>query len=107
MERGRRRAYDEAAGNEIKEEIKKIRDRSSAKEKTNGPETKNGIITCSHYVNVRREPDPESDVVEILRKGDWVIIHESANEEFYKISTSVNKDVYITKKYVREGKRDE
>lgn len=66
-----------------------------------GPETKNGIIINSLYVKMRKEPDFESDVIELLKKGDRVIMHERSNE-FYRVSTTKNRVGYIAAQYVTE-----
>ncbi len=72
-----------------------------AEVESNGPETKNGIITNSLFVNVRKEPNIESDSVEVLRRGDKVkLIKKVAG--FYEVNTSVNKHVYISSDFIEE-----
>lgn len=63
---------------------------------------KNGTVINSLNVKVRKEPSYEADVVEVLRKGDKVVIL-GVFEDFYKISTSVNRNVYISSNYIKEG----
>lgn len=82
-------------------EVKEIREVSPAELETTGPETKNGTVVNSLYVNVRKEPSYESDVLEVLRKGDKVIILGKSGE-FYKVSTSVNKIAYIFSEFIKE-----
>lgn len=89
---------DENMFQEIEE---KTTESSSAEVKKNGPETKNGIVVNSLHVNARKEPSYESDVLELLRKGDKVIILGKEGE-FYKISTSKNKIAYISSKFIKE-----
>lgn len=73
-----------------------------ADEGTNGPETKNGIITNSLLVSVRKGPSYESDVLEVLQKGDKVVILGEDKNSFLKVSTKLNKVAYIFSNYVRE-----
>lgn len=94
--------YDLEPLTEQQSEEQQITEESPAEVETNGPETKNGIIVKSLHVKVRREPSYESEVMELLRRGDRVIIHGKVGE-FYKISTSTNKFVYIAAAYVKEG----
>lgn len=76
---------------------------SPAEVETTGPETINGIVTNSIHVKVRRGPSLESDPIEVLRNGDKVTIFGEENG-FYKISTSLNNNVYISKDFVMEEK---
>lgn len=82
-------------------EVREIREVSPAELETTGPETKNGTVANSLYVNVRKEPSYESDVLEVLRKGDKVIVLGKSGE-FYKVSTSVNKIAYISSEFIKE-----
>ena len=83
----------------VNEEVKET---FPAKVETMDPKTRNGIIVGAMNVKVRRKPKLDEDnVVEILRQGDKVkILGET--KEFYKVSTSVNRDVYIFKPFVKE-----
>lgn len=87
----------------IGDDFIKEKEVSSAEVKTNGPETKNGIIANGLFVKVRKDPSNESDenVIEVLRKGDKVTILGRV-KNFYKVSTSVNKEGYILSLYVKE-----
>lgn len=82
-------------------EVREIREVSPAELETTGPETKNGTVANSLYVNVRKEPSYESDVLEVLRKGDKVIVLGKSGE-FYKVSTSINKIAYISSEFIKE-----
>lgn len=82
-------------------EVREIREVSPAELETTGPETKNGTVANSLYVNVRKEPSYESDVLEVLRKGDKVIVLGKSGD-FYKVSTSVNKIAYISSDFIKE-----
>lgn len=57
-----------------KESENVIIDMSPTELETTGPKTKNGIVENSLFVKVRKEPNYESDVLEILREGYKVII---------------------------------
>ena len=82
-------------------ETNQITEQSPAEVETAGPETINGTIVKAVLVNVRKEPQIGSEVLETLRKGDKVVILEKSGD-FYKVSTSVNKLAYISKEYVKE-----
>lgn len=85
-------------------EVEKIKtEESPAEVETTGPKTINGIVTNSIHVKVRRGPSLESDPIEVLRNGDKVIIFGEENG-FYKVSTSLNNNVYISKDFVMEEK---
>ena len=83
---------------EFEEEITET---SPAEVETHGPETINGTVINSLFVKVRREPSFESEVIEVLRKGDRVIIL-GKDREFHKVSTSVNKTAYISSEFIKE-----
>lgn len=80
-----------------------VKEESPAKVETTVPPTvtKNGKIVNAIHVNVRTKPNLESDVLEILRKGDKVTILEMG-ESFCKVSTSKNKIAYISSKFIEE-----
>lgn len=73
---------------------------SHAEVETAGPETINGVISNASLVNVRSKPDLDSEVLEVLREGDKVVVL-GVERNFYKVSTSVNKEVYIHGNYVK------
>lgn len=76
-------------------------DESSAEVKTNGPQTKNGIVVNTGCLNVRRSPRGGNNIVEVLDRGDKVQIL-GENGPYYKVSTSANNNVFVSKKYIRE-----
>lgn len=100
MARGKRMPYDELMNESVKEK-KIVIEKSHAEVETNGPETKNGIVENALHVKVRKDPSYESDVLEVLRKGDKVTILDKSGE-FYKVSTSVNKIAYISSDFIKE-----
>lgn len=95
--------------NDIKEENVEedytVTEESPAEMETTGPETINGIITGtiinSVHVRARREPNIESDVIELLRKGDHVKILGNVSG-FYKVETFTNNIAYILSDFVKE-----
>lgn len=98
----RRYGYDDPMPEIKKNEVNDtITEYSPAEVEKTGPETKNGIIVNALFVNVRREPDYESEMVELLRKSDRVEIVGKVGE-FYKVNTSVNRGVYISSNFIKE-----
>lgn len=65
------------------------------------PTVRNGEIINALHVKVRRDPSFESEVLEILRKGDKVKILEKG-VGFWKIKTSTNPIAYIAAEYIKE-----
>lgn len=88
---------------EIPHEVKKeTKAKPSAETEVMDRETKTGTIKNAVFVNVRKEPDPKADVLEILRKGDKVRIHEKLNNGFHKVSTSTSSIAYIHSDFIEE-----
>lgn len=85
----------------IKETDMRTTEMFPAEVETDGPETKNGIVKDCLHVKVRKEPGYDSDVLEILRAGDKVTILGKVGN-FYRVSTSVNRDAYISSEFVGE-----
>lgn len=75
--------------------------KSPAEVEINGPETTNGTVINSIYVKVRKEPNYESEVLELLRKGDKVRIL-GRNGEFYIVSTNTISVAYISSDFIKE-----
>lgn len=74
---------------------------SHAEVEAAGPETINGIIANAGLVNVRKKPDPGSEVLETLRMGDKVTIL-GRNGGYYKVRTSAHREAYISVSLVKE-----
>lgn len=91
----KRNYYDEEPLTEIKEES------PSDVETTVPPTVTNGEIINALNVKVRKTPNPESKVLEVLRKGDKVKVLEKG-DDFWKVSTSVNKIAYISSNFIKE-----
>lgn len=82
-------------------ETNTMTEESHAEVETAGPETINGTIANAALVNVRKKPDPESEVLETLRMGDKVtILGEDGG--YYKVRTSVHREAYISVRFVKE-----
>lgn len=105
MSRGNRKEKfcDEPMTKTVKAEVEKvIRDTSPAEMETPVPPTvRNGEIVNTLQVRVRKEPSFESEVVEVLRKGDKVKILKREGD-FWKVSTSMNKIAYISSEFIKE-----
>lgn len=104
MGRGLRKEkiYDVLMTNDLKEKvIDSITEYSPAQVEKNGPETRNGVVVKSLFVNLRKEPSFGSEVCETVRMGDKVTIH-SIEGEFYKVSTDKNSVAYISSEFVEE-----
>lgn len=88
----------------VREEVEKIIVEESPAEvetTTVPPTVTNGEIVNTLHVKVRREPSFESEVLEVLRKGDKVKVLEKGND-FWKVSTSVNNIAYISSEFIKE-----
>lgn len=70
-------------------------------EQSGDRKTRTGIVVEAAYVNVRKEPDVKSDVLEVFRKGDRAVILGEVGG-FYKIKTSVNPTAYISSMFFHE-----
>lgn len=91
----KKRYYEEPVSEVVTNEVEEIVTESSpAKVEKNGPETKNGIVTGALNVNLREKPMMYSPVLEVLRRGDHVMIH-GRDGMFYKISTDKHKVGYV------------
>lgn len=106
MTRGNRSSqvfFDDFISDDLtKKEIAKTIEKSPTEVETPVPPTvTNGVIANALYVKVRKEPDFESDVLEVLPKGDKVTILEKG-KDFWKVSTSINKIAYISSQFVKE-----
>lgn len=94
--------YDEPVYSTKRGAREKTTAKSPAEVETMVSETiKNGTIVGALNVNVRKGPSLESEVLEVLRKGDKVRILDKDNN-FYKVSTSVNPVAYIAFDFIKE-----
>lgn len=75
---------------------------SSAEMKMPGPETVNGIVMNSLFVNARKDPTPNAPVVEVLRRGDRVTILSGLLDGFYKVLLPNGRIAYISSFFIRE-----
>lgn len=65
------------------------------------PENKTGVVTDCIKLNVRIEPNLQSDVLCTLDCLTWVKIDESeSTDEFYKVCTSAGIEGFCMKKYI-------
>ena len=57
------------------------------------------VANCKR-LNVRKKPDMNSDVLEIIVENDEVEIEELNNSDFYKVITSSGVSGFCVKKYI-------
>ena len=64
------------------------------------PEIKKGIVRNCELLNVRKEPNTDSDIIKVINRGDEInIIKEDKgimSADFYKTT-----DGYVMKKYIK------
>lgn len=69
-------------------------------EEVKEPEIKKGIVRNCELLNVRKEPNTDSDIIKVINHGDEVnIIKEDKgimSADFYKTT-----DGYVMKKYIK------
>lgn len=87
----------------VSEEIDKvIRESSPAEVETTVPETdKYGKIANALHVNVRKEPNLQAEVLEVLREGDQVKLLDKL-PNFWEVSTSTHSIAYIASEFIEE-----
>ena len=68
--------------------------------KVKEPEIKKGIVRNCELLNVRKEPNTDSDIIKVINHGDEInIIKEDKgimSADFYKTT-----DGYVMKKYIK------
>lgn len=94
--RNRMKPTEEIVQEEIAEE-------SPAEVETTGPETINGIIVNALNVKARREPSFDSDVIDVLGRGDKVEVLEK-QKFFWKIRTSNDHTAYVSSAFIEEDR---
>ena len=69
-------------------------------EEVKEPEIKKGIVRNCELLNVRKEPNTDSDIIKVINRGDEVnIINEDKgimSADFYKTT-----DGYVMKNYIK------
>ena len=69
-------------------------------EEVKEPEIKKGIVRNCELLNVRKEPNTDSDIIKVINRGDEInIIKEDKgimSTDFYKTT-----DGYVMKKYIK------
>ena len=69
-------------------------------EEVKEPEIKKGIVRNCELLNVRKEPNTDSDIIKVINHGDEInIIKEDKrimSADFYKTT-----DGYVMKKYIK------
>lgn len=79
----------------------KITEKSSADLGTMAPETKTGKIIGSVFVNVRKGPTRDAEVIGTIAKASPVTIVDKVGD-FYKVTTKKYKEGYIFSTFVEE-----
>lgn len=65
-------------------------------------ETKHGVVVDCLKLNVRKEPDIESDALcQITASTDLVVYENESTEDFYKICTSAGIEGFCMKKFIK------
>ena len=69
-------------------------------EEVKEPEIKKGIVRNCELLNVRKEPNTDSDIIKVINRGDEVDI---IKEDKGIMSADFNKttDGYVMKKYIK------
>lgn len=77
-------------------EVKEVEEVKEVKE----PEIKKGIVRNCELLNVRKEPNTDSDIIKVINRDDEInIIKEDKgimSADFYKTT-----DGYVMKKYIK------
>lgn len=77
----------------------------STETESNGAHTVTATVDNTFLVKVREEPNTESEVLEVLNRGERVTLLDHINltdSEFYKVSTKKGNIGYIMRKYIKE-----
>ena len=81
---------------DVTKNVKEVEEVEEVKE----PEIKKGIVINCELLNVRKEPNTDSDIIKVINHGDEInIIKEDKgimNADFYKTT-----DGYVMKKYIK------
>ena len=65
------------------------------------PEPKIGIVTDCIKLNVRKNPDPNAEIVcEVSAATDLMIDEEQSTDTFYKVFTAAGVEGYCMKRFV-------
>lgn len=98
-----RSRYNKAETINNDETVKKSKktQQTSAGTESNGPETKNGIVINSPFVNLRTSPSLDSRVIGMLRRGDKVEILQKGSK-FYKVVDDKQHEGYVASPYIME-----
>lgn len=82
---------DEATPSEVRKEITSATKRA----------TISGVVTDCMKLNVRKEPNPDAEVVAIIELLSEVTVDmDASSEAFYKICTAAGIEGYCMKKYI-------
>ena len=97
--------YANNKGDQMEKEIpnkgEEIKETSPSQQETTGPETKNGIVANTLFVNVRKHPRGDAEKLSTMRRGEKVMILGKVGG-FYKVSIGHDEIGYISSDFVKE-----
>ena len=68
------------------------------------PRIEPGYVIGCNQLNLRFEPDPESPVMNVLKRDQMVMIYfDESTEEYYRARTEYGVSGYVLKKYIEVG----
>lgn len=96
--------YSKVSKSQKSQKAKKVEEPVEVKEveevKVAAPEKqKEGVVNCSK-LNVRKEPNKESEVLSIIDENKVVKILDDSDKVFYKVMISENIEGYCMKKFI-------
>lgn len=60
-----------------------------------------GVVTDCRKLNIRKEPDPNADVISVIPVSTEVIIDvEASTDDFYKVCIAAGVEGFCMKKYI-------
>lgn len=83
-------------------DLKEISEESPAEVETNGPETINGTIVNAIHVKVRKDPNFDSELIDVWPRGRNVTIVGKEKNGFYEVLVDDDTRGYIASKFIKE-----
>lgn len=105
MTRGVRKEkfYDESITEVRRDGVEKeITEESPAEVETNGPGTINGTIVNTVHVKVRKDPNFDSELIDVWPRGRNVTIVGKEKNGFYEVLVDDDTRGYIASKFIKE-----
>lgn len=104
-----RKDYNYHADEEIIEELEDIlepedEELEEIEETEVFPRIEPGYVVDCAQLNMRFEPDPDSVVVNVLKRDQMVMIYfDESTDEYYRARTEYGVSGYVLKKYIEVG----